>query len=136
MIVDTSFVVALVAGDDAAHQEVSAFYATRIEALVTSPLALAEMDSLLRSRAGDAGAAVLYDQLERAALRVEWSRGMLYDALEVARQHPAVGLADASLVALAAHERTTRIATLDQRHFRAMKPLTGEDAFTILPADA
>jgi len=30
---------------------------------------------------------------------------------------------------------TTRVLTLDERHFRAMRPLHA-DAFTILPADA
>jgi len=31
--------------------------------------------------------------------------------------------------------RTTRLLTFDERHFRAIKPLSGE-SFTILPADA
>ena len=44
--------------------------------------------------------------------------------------------ADASLVALAARLGTTSIATFDERHFRAMQPLTGEPAFTLLPVDA
>jgi len=29
--------------------------------------------------------------------------------------------------------RTTRIMTLDQRHFRVLRPLWGADYFTILP---
>jgi hypothetical protein len=32
--------------------------------------------------------------------------------------------------------QTTRVATLDEHHFRAVRPLTGEVAFTLLPADA
>jgi hypothetical protein len=47
-----------------------------------------------------------------------------------------VGLADASLVALAARTQTTAIATFDQRHFRAMRPEAGGDACRLLPADA
>ena len=42
---------------------------------------------------------------------------------------------DASLLALAARLSTTRIATLDERHFRVLEPLTREPAFTLLPAD-
>jgi predicted nucleic acid-binding protein len=43
---------------------------------------------------------------------------------------------DASLVAIAARLGTTDIATLDERHFRTLRPLTGEPAFRLLPADA
>jgi predicted nucleic acid-binding protein len=42
------------------------------------------------------------------------------------------GLADLSVVVVAAHHRTTRIATFDQ-HFRALRPLDGSPAFTLLP---
>jgi predicted nucleic acid-binding protein len=45
-----------------------------------------------------------------------------------------IGLANASLVVLAERYSTTRILTLDERHFRAIKPLHA-DAFTLLPAD-
>jgi predicted nucleic acid-binding protein len=46
-----------------------------------------------------------------------------------------IGLADASIVVLAARYMTTRVLTLDLRHFRAMEPLQG-GSFTILPTDA
>lgn len=46
-----------------------------------------------------------------------------------------VGLAGASLVVLAERYDTTRLLTLDERHFRAIRPLHA-DAFTLLPADA
>jgi len=46
-----------------------------------------------------------------------------------------IGLADASLVVLAERYGTTRILTLDERHFRMIRPLHA-DAFTLLPADA
>ena len=49
-------------------------------------------------------------------------------------QEMRIGLTDASLVVLAARYATTRLLTLDERHFRAIRPLRG-DAFTILPAD-
>jgi predicted nucleic acid-binding protein len=45
-----------------------------------------------------------------------------------------IGLADASVAVIAAAARTTRLLTLDERHFRPMRPLWG-DAFTLLPAD-
>ncbi len=47
-----------------------------------------------------------------------------------------IGLTDAALVALARQLGTSTLATLGARHFRALRPLTGEPAFTLLPADA
>ena len=46
-----------------------------------------------------------------------------------------LGLADASLVALAERLETISIATLDERHFRSVRPLAAADAFRLLPAD-
>jgi len=46
-----------------------------------------------------------------------------------------IGLADASVVVVAARHGTTRVLTLDERHFRAVRPLRGR-SFRILPADA
>lgn len=59
------------------------------------------------------------------------------ETIVVAERHDSMGLGlvDASLVALAARLQTSRIATLDERHFRALPPVTGEPAFTLLPAD-
>jgi predicted nucleic acid-binding protein len=45
-----------------------------------------------------------------------------------------IGLADASMVVLAARYGTSTIVTLDERCFRAMRPLGGGH-FTLLPAD-
>ncbi len=47
-----------------------------------------------------------------------------------------LGLADASLVALADRLGAIESATLDERHFRVVRPLSGATAFQILPADA
>lgn len=47
-----------------------------------------------------------------------------------------IGLADASIVVLAERYGTYDILTLDERHFRAMRPLTGRRSFRLLPADA
>ncbi len=44
------------------------------------------------------------------------------------------GLADLSLVVLAARFRTTTLLTFDERHFRHIEPLQG-GRFTLLPLD-
>jgi hypothetical protein len=53
----------------------------------------------------------------------------------VSRARPDLGLTDASLVALAGRLNTTRIATLDHRHFRTLQTRDGQP-FVLLPADA
>lgn len=67
---------------------------------------------------------------------VEWWPEAMAETVEVAREYPDIGLADASLISLSARLGTTRVATLDERHFRVVRPLTGEAAFALLPADA
>jgi predicted nucleic acid-binding protein len=47
----------------------------------------------------------------------------------------ALGLADASLVALAERLNTVDVATLDERHFRVVRPLAAGEAFRLLPMD-
>jgi hypothetical protein len=47
-----------------------------------------------------------------------------------------LGLTAASLMVAAAAHRTTRVLTVDHRRFRALRPLSGGDAYTLLPADA
>jgi uncharacterized protein len=135
-IVDTTVFVALFAAREAHHREVVAWYGDELGPLVTTPLAVAEMDYMLRKYGTGTVARAVTTNLERGALQVAWWPDALETTLKVARSRADIGLTDASLVALAAHLGTTRIATLDQRHFRTLKPLTGEDAFTLLPADA
>jgi len=69
---------------------------------------------------------------------VEWWPAAIISSVNVAERYAdtSLGLADASLVALAERLATTRIATLDERHFRVVRPLTAGDAFQLLPADA
>jgi uncharacterized protein len=135
-IADTSGFLALISDDEDDHDEVARWYEDDAGALVTTPLAIAEMDHMFRRWGGENGGLILRTNLGAGTLRVRWWPEALDMALRVVRGRPDVGLTDASLVALAAHLGTTRIATLDERHFRTLKPLTGEDAFTLLPADA
>jgi uncharacterized protein len=47
----------------------------------------------------------------------------------------AIDLTDATCVALAAEYRTDRVLTIDERGFRAVRPLTGHHSFRLLPMD-
>jgi predicted nucleic acid-binding protein len=68
---------------------------------------------------------------------VNWWDDAAVQAAEIAEQYADLGvsLADASLVALAARMQTTEITSFDERHFRAIRPLWGPDAFRLLPLD-
>jgi uncharacterized protein len=46
-----------------------------------------------------------------------------------------IGIADASVAATAERPKISRLPTLDERHFRIIKPATGVH-FELLPADA
>jgi uncharacterized protein len=134
-VLDTSVVVAFMNRRDDDHERVVTWIETTGEDLVTTPLVVAEIDHLV-SRGGADAAHAFYEDLAAGAYPVEWWPEAVDEIVEAARDNPDIGLADASLLALAARLETTRIATLDERHFRAVRPLTGEAAFTLLPADA
>ena len=132
VIVDTSVVLALLVVDDAFHSAAERFYAALDEDVVTTPMAAAEMDHLVGRRAGDAGLGRLRADLESGAIQVRWWATAMPETLAIARARPPLGLADASLIALAPVARTTRIATFDRTRFSAART-TGGEPFTLLP---
>jgi uncharacterized protein len=88
------------------------------------------------SRLGiDAELALLEDLAVTYTVQVPDSRGLKAARELCARYRDLeLGLADASIVVLAAQWSTNTLATFDQRHFRAVTALDGK-AFTLLPAD-
>ncbi len=137
IVVDTSAILAYMNAADSHHEEVSAWLAGETDELVTTPLIVAEADHLVSARGGPAAASALRADLAAGAYLVEWWAEATATAVEVAERYADadLGLADASLVALAERVGTTSIATLDERHFRAVSPLAGGDAFRLLPRD-
>ena len=117
------------------HVRVSEWIETAEEDLVTTPLVVAEIDHLVSHGGGSAASLAFYEDLESGAYLVEWWQEAMFETVEAARRNQRLGLADASLIALASRLETTRIATLDERLFRIVKPLTGQAAFVLLPAD-
>jgi hypothetical protein len=106
--------------------------------LVTSQVAVAEADYLILTRLGIGVELAFLDDLAEGTFAADaLSPGELATACDVVRRYRdlEVGLADASLVVLAAKHRTRRVCTVEERCFRAMKPLQG-GSFELLPADA
>jgi predicted nucleic acid-binding protein len=134
VVLDTSIVIALMRARDAHHEHVRSWLQTLDDDLVTSPLAVAEMDQHANALGPDFSRG-LWEDLESGAYGVRWWADAMLETIAVARRHPHIGLTDASLVALAARLRTDRIATLDLDHFRSLTTPDGE-AFVLLPADA
>jgi hypothetical protein len=60
------------------------------------------------------------------------------ESIAIAESYTEIGLdlTGASLVALAARVGTGVIATLDERRFRTIRPLTGGPSFVLAPVDA
>ncbi len=138
IIVDTSVIYALLDAADGRHAQSSAWYATVDDDLATTPLVIAEADHLAQARGGPAAVRAFHADVRRGVYAIEWWPEAAAHAVDIATRHAdlGVGLADASLVALAARLETTFIATFDERHFRAMRPLRGASAFRLLPLDA
>lgn len=123
---------------DADHEVVRAWIDELEDELLTTPLVVAELDHLVFRQGGRAAAQALRDDFKQGAYRVEWWPFAMREAIDVAQRYESMdlGLTDASLVALAARGKTIEIATLDERHFRAVRPMTdGDEAFVLLPYD-
>lgn len=137
LIVDAGALFAQADADDPQHEEIVALLEAETGPLLTSQVAVAEADYLILDRLGVDTELAFLDDLAAGTFTVDClDRKDLGSARDVARRYRDIelGLADASLVVLAARHRTTRIATFDERAFRAIAPLWG-DAFRLLPAD-
>jgi uncharacterized protein len=138
IICDTSGLVAAYSTTDSRSRQVTDLLSTEPGQLVLSPFVLAELDHLIQTRASVRHELkVLADVANGVYSLAELDRFDVAQAAAVIDRHRTmkISLTDASLVVLAAKYGTTRILTFDERHFRAIRPLTSA-AFTILPADS
>ena len=137
IVTDTSAILAYMNSHDAFHGEVRAWLESEDRPLVTTPMVIAEVDHLVLTRGGPAALAALRADLLAGAYTVEWWPAAMAAAARVADRYADtnLGLTDASLVVLADHLGIIDIATLDERHFRAVRPLAGATAFRLLPMD-
>lgn len=135
LVCDTSGLIAYFDASDAHHAETSAAIDGDPGPFVVSPFVLAELDYLLATRRGVQAELAALGELCSGAWELP-----AFDEADVRRalgvidkyQGQSIGLADASLVMLAARYRTDRLLTLDHRRFRVMRTVTGKP-FTLLP---
>jgi predicted nucleic acid-binding protein len=108
--------------------------------LVISPMVAAESDYMLYTRLGAAAARQFAADVAAEAYELpEWTAADHAAALGVINRNSDdsndIGIADAANIVLADRYRTTRLLTLDQRHFRRLRPLWGAGHFSLLPYD-
>jgi predicted nucleic acid-binding protein len=136
ILIDASGVLAAFERSNRYHQEALRMLASPQERLL-SPFILAELDYLITKLAGTDAALTLLDDVARGVYRLE-----LFSVADVVRARAIVdrykelgiGLADASIVVLAERYNCHDVLTMDQRHFRAIMPSTGQ-AFRLLLLD-
>ena len=133
IVVDTSVILAYMNSGDTYHESVCQWLDQEHVELITTPLIVAEADYLVSSLGGARAASAFRADLAIGAWLVEWWAGAIRTAVEIADRY--LGLADASLVALAERVETVDIATLDERHFRTLAPQSGGTSFRLLPMD-
>lgn len=140
IVVDTSAVLASLDEAYAEHKAITEVIATADGPLVVSPMVAAESDYMLYTRLGAAAARQFAADVAAEAYELpEWTAADHAAALEVINGNSDdsnyIGIADAANVVLADRYRTTRLLTLDQRHFRRLRPLWGAGHFSLLPYD-
>ncbi|MCL4206853.1 MAG: PIN domain-containing protein [Pirellulaceae bacterium] len=137
VVCDTGGVYALYDADDAHHATVKVVVESEPGALLLPTILLAEIDYLFNTRLGvDATLDFLASVEAGAFTLVELMPKDLMRCRELVHQYRdlPLGLADASVIAIAERLRLQRILTIDQRHFRTVNP-SGFSHFILLPAD-
>lgn len=138
IVLDTSFLFALLDRSEPDHEVAAEWYRRADHESGTTPLVVGEMDYLTESRSGRLARTRFRRDVQRGSYLVAWWPEAADQSVRIAERYRDLGvsLTDASLVALASRLGTTAIATFDERHFRAMQPLSHGTSFTVLPADA
>ncbi|MFT4009957.1 MAG: PIN domain-containing protein, partial [Nocardioidaceae bacterium] len=135
VIADTGAIYACYDRADAHHAATKAFLGDLDVKLWVPALVLAELDHLVGVRLGEqARTLVIADVLETMTV-IPFDQGAVERAADVAGLYGEfpLGLTDATLVVHAQDYRTLDLFTVDQRHFRAVKPLWGGGSFRLLP---
>lgn len=135
IVADTGALLALLHTDEVHHAEVLALYDDDPDAWVLPWAVLPEVDYLLLKRVGPEAAQVFLADLAEGRWAVEWGvEDDLGRTDELNRQYRALklGLVDGAVMAVAERLKADAIATLDLRHFAAVK-IAGEPR--LLPRD-
>lgn len=135
LILDTGPLLAALDGADPDHAACAALVTTADEDLVIPTLVLAELDYWCGRRLTVHAWLTVLDDIDVGAYRVEPPNATdLRRCRQLQAQYEDLGLGvvDASVLALAERLGEFKVATLDHRHFRAVRPAHVE-ALHLLP---
>lgn len=136
IVADTGAVLALLDADDRHHSRLREIYEADPDRWILPWAILPEVDYLVGSHLGARAQGLWLADLAAGAFSVEWGRQADLDAAErLDRRHRSLrlGLVDAAVIAIAERLRAEAIATLDLKHFAAVRI---KGAPQLLPRDA
>ncbi len=133
LIIDTGPLVAMLDRSDPDHDACRKLLSQTTEKRLVPTLVLVEVEYLLRPWP-EAFGALLADFASGALTLLELPKRSLLRAGELLEQYRdlPLGLVDAAVLATAEMLGETKLATLDQRHFRVVRPAHTE-ALALLP---
>ena len=135
IVADTGALIALIDADDRHHPELRALFVEDPGAWVLPWAILPEVDYLVGAHVGPRAQDAFIADLADGAFRIEWgSEDDLAVAERISRRYRSLrlGLTDSVVIAVAERLRADAIATLDLRHFAAVKI---QGAPRLLPRD-
>lgn len=135
LLVDAGPVVAMADRRDPRRAAARAAIHAERGPLIIPAQVTAEIDYLMGKRLGPHASRAFLQDLAAARFRAECLFPEEYEKVASLSERYGdlgLGLADLSLIVLAERFDCTRVATFDERHFRAVRPLQG-GSFTLLP---
>ena len=138
ILVDTSAIIAALSRKQREHEACARALRDSTPPRILSPFVLAELDYFIQKYSDvDTELRFLTEVSKRVYELAPFSPEDIDKAIVVIDQYRElhIGLADASIVVLAERYGSRDILTLDERHFRALRP-PGRRTFRIFPADA
>ena len=136
LILDTGPLYSSLDRDEADHGRCRGLIAEAVELLVIPAPVLPELDHLVRSRMGPGPMLAVLRDIESGAYAVEDLVAEDYPRVRELIDRYAdldVGFVDVSVLAIVERFGEPKLATLDHRHFAAMRP-RHVDALELLPA--
>lgn len=138
IVADTSGILASIDTSATQHERCVKIVELDESPLLVSPMVVAETDYLLTTRFGVATANRFLSDVAAGAYQlasVDADDVEAAVAINTRYADQALGVTDCMNVVLASRYGTNKIFTLDERHFRLVKPLSHGPAFRLLPQD-
>ena len=135
LVLDTGPILALLDADDPAHSSCVALLDDTDEPLVVVAPTLIEVDYWIRKRLQPKVWSIFVEDIARGAYRLEHLAAddlLRVAELETTYSDLDLGMVDASVITVCEKLGEKKVATLDQRHFRAVRPRHC-DHFQLLP---